>query len=102
MAFEKKTPEQRAAELARAVGLVNSGKFPAFLRYKILDHTLTLKVTGSTDKGSVTYSGSPGNVKFTDPTGAEQQLRINRISVSILGKDAPDTDGLEPSGTTWG
>lgn len=103
MAFVKKSPEERAADLARAVKLVNSGKFPAFLRYKIMDHTLTLKVSGSTDKGSVTYSSSPGKIEFLDPSGTVQELRINRVSVSILGHDAPADDGLEAAnGSTWG
>lgn len=101
MAFTLKTPEQKAADLARAVQLVQSGKFPAFVRYTIMNHTLSLKASSSTEKGSVTYSGTPGNIEFIDPQGQVQKLRINRVSVSILGQGAPDTDA-EVQGATWG
>ena len=101
MAFVTKTPEQKQADLARAVKLIQSGKFPKALQYKIMNHTLTLKPTGSTEKGSVTYSGSPGTIEFIDPTGAVQKLRVNRMSVSILGHtDEPEIE-ME-SGSVWG
>lgn len=102
MAFTQKTPEQKAADLARAVKLVQSGKFPAFVRYSIMNHTLSLRASGSTDKGSVTYTGTPGNIEFIDPQGVVQKLRVNRISVSILGQDAPDSDVEDVQGATWG
>lgn len=75
----------KTARKAQAIDLVRQGGFPAGIMVKVGDHTLTLRPSGVSDRGSVAYSLSP---TILETRG--KHLRINKVSISVLAADAPD------------
>ncbi len=90
------TKEERAADSAKrkqvAISKVNSGEFPKGMRFTIGNHTLTCLPSGTSEKGAVSYSASPQVIQVMgkDKDGEPKQynVRINRVSLSILNSDA--------------
>ena len=99
--YPVKSPEETAASLARAASLIAAGKFPRYLRATIMGHTITLEPSGSTDKGAVSYKGRPGNISVVTPAGESKTLRLNRLSVSILGEHQAEVGIDLGEGDVW-
>ncbi len=86
----------KTTKLSLAVDAVKKGARPG-LPIKVGDHTLTLRPTGVSEKGSVAYGYKPAIILFEG-----QRLRINKISFSLLNdhdtaSDSVDWDSLAES-----
>lgn len=79
MAWVQKTKEELAQSKAIALGKVQSGAFPAGIRVKVGDHTLTTRPSGVSAGGGVSYSISPGIYQL-----GEHRVRINKMSMTVL------------------
>lgn len=96
--WQEMTKDERALESHRkkqeAITKVKTGDFPAGIRIKVGEHTLTLKPSGVSEKGSVSYSLSPTILEL-----GEKRVRINKVSFSVLVEDTDlSLDGVEGGG----
>ncbi|UOF79683.1 hypothetical protein [Bacteriophage sp.] len=94
------TPSERTAYTAQrkadAAQAVKTGNYPAGLRVKVGDFTLTLTPVGTTEKGSVSYGHSPIVVTVNG-----RQVRVNRISLSVLPAQAVESMADLEAGEVW-
>lgn len=78
----------RAERRSDAINAVKEGEFPDGVRVKIGDYTLTLKPTGLSGKGNVSYSHPATTLQV-----GGRNVRINALNVSVFaGATDSDTD----------
>jgi len=87
---EKKAYDAAKAERHDlAVAKASSGDFPAGIRFKLGDHTLTAHPQGVSEKGGVSYSASPSTIQI-----GKFHVRINKVSFTVLaGKENTVVEG---------
>jgi hypothetical protein len=99
--WQDMSKEERSAEStlkkAEAIKKIATGEFPKGLRFKVGDHTLTLKPSGVSEKGSVSYNLAPTTLELMGGDGKVFNIRINRVSMSVLNT-ADDTLEVEGGG----
>jgi hypothetical protein len=69
----------KAERHSKAIAKVSAGDFPAGVRFKLGDHTLTAHPQGVSEKGGVSYSASPSTIQI-----GKYHVRINKVSFTVL------------------
>ena len=90
--WQKMSKEERAIETKRqlqaAILRIEGEKYPTHVSVKVGDHSLACRPVRDTEKGVSYYVGA----KFIDVGG--WRLRINKVSLSVLGRVGEVDDTL--------
>ena len=93
LTWAEMTVAQRTAfkqdSMGKAVEAVKHGA-RAGIQVKVGDHTLTLRPTGVSERGSVAYGYKPSVILYEG-----QRLRINKISFSIINDQDTSTGDVD-------
>ena len=70
---------EKAKKHACAIASIGTGQFPAGVRFKLGEHTLTTSPQGVSGTGGVSYGISPSIIQV-----GKYRVRINKVSFTVL------------------